>query len=174
MNTMNKKEFEAWVDSRLDSFAQILPNKTKPWLDMSIKLQHKGNYLLNYANTYIGNFFIHCDLITGETTIFNTATKRFATAKCRIGDVFNVRIGVAIAWAKYNHKTVPDWAYSIPREELVNGDKFINPINRNHTFIFIGWLPDTKNDMIGKIAVVVDDKYRPLKTQIAETVIKIN
>ena len=79
---MDKKDFNTWIDSRLDSFAQILPEKRRPWTDMSIKLQDKKNYMLPYLNAYIGNFFIHCDLITRETTIFNTASKRFATAKC--------------------------------------------------------------------------------------------
>lgn len=170
---MDKKEFIAWIDSRLDSFAQILPNKCRPWTDMGIKLQDKKNYMLTYLNAYAGNFFIHCDLITRETTIFNTASKRSATAKCRVGEVFSVRVGVAIAWAKYNNEVVPDYALSIPREELVNGDKFISSLNKNHILTFIGWLPNTRNGMTGKWAVAIDDNRRPIKTQIANDVVKV-
>lgn len=170
---MNKKEFETWIDSRLDSFAQVLPEKRRPWVDMGLKLQDRRNYLLNYINAYIGNFFIHCDLVTRETTIFNTASKRSATTKCRMGEVFSVRDGVAIAWAKYNHEVVPDYASSIPREELVNGDKFISSINKNHILVFIGWLPNSRNGMTGKWAVALDDNRRPIKTQIAEEVVKV-
>lgn len=110
---MDKKEFEAWIESRLDSFAKVLPQKRRPWLDINARILNRKEYLLNYANAYIGNFFISCNLATRETTIFNTATKRSATAKCRIGEKFNVHIGVAIAWAKYNHEVVPDWVNSI-------------------------------------------------------------
>ena len=170
---MDKKEFNAWIDSRLDSFAQILPEKRRPWTDMSIKLQDKKNYLLTNLNAYIGNFFIHCDLITREITIFNTVSKRSATAKCRMGEVFSVRVGVAIAWAKYNNEVVPDYALSIPRKELVNGDKFISSLNKNHILVFIGWVPNTKNGMTGKWAVALDDNRRPIKTQIANEVVKV-
>lgn len=168
---MDKREFAAWINSRLDSFAQILPNKRKPWLDITANLSDR-DYLLNYGNAYIGNFFIHCDLVTRETTIFNTATKRSATAKCRIGESFSVRVGVAIAWAKYNHELIPDYEDTIKREDLQNGDKFISSMNKNVIYTFIGWLPNTKNGTIGKWAVVIDDNRKPYKVQIAETVIK--
>lgn len=171
---MDKKEFEAWIDSRLDSFAQVLPNKKRPWVEIDIKLHDRRKHLLNYSNAYIRNFFINCDLVTRETTIFNTVTKRHATAKCRIGEPFSARIGVAIAWAKYNHEIIPDWTDPIPREELVNGDKFISSINKNHILTFIGWLPNSRNGMTGKWAVAIDDNRRPIKTQIAEKVIKID
>ena len=127
----------------------------------------------NYYTCYIGNFFITGDLITRETTIFNTASKHSATAKCRVGEVFDVRVGVAIAWAKYNHEVVPDYVNSIPREELVNGDKFISSVNKNHILTFIGWLPNSRNGMTGKWAVAIDDNRRPIKTQIANEVVKV-
>ncbi len=38
---MNKREFETWIDSRLDSFAQVLPNKKRPWIDMNVALHDK-------------------------------------------------------------------------------------------------------------------------------------
>lgn len=171
---MNKREFEAWIDSRLDSFAQVLPNKKRPWIDMNIILHDRKSRLTANLNAYVGNFFINCDLITRETTIFNTATKRSATAKCRIGESFSARIGIAIAWAKYNHEVVPDYTYSIQREELVNGDKFISSLNKNRILVFIGWIPDVRNGMTGKLAVVLDDNHRPIKTQIAEQVVKVD
>lgn len=171
---MNKREFEAWIDSRLDSFAQVLPNKKRPWIDMNVILHDRKSRLTTNLNAYVGNFFINCDLITREATIFNTATKRSASAKCRSGEVFSPRVGIAIAWAKYNHEVVPDYANSIPREELVNGDKFISSLNKNHILVFIGWIPDVRNGMTGKWAVALDDNRRPIKTQIAEEVVKVD
>ena len=157
----------------LTASLRYFPEKRRPWVDMSLKLQDKKSYLLTYLNAYIGNFFIHCDLITRETTIFNTASKHSAIAKCRMGEVFSVRDGVAIAWAKYNHEVVPDYSLSISREELVNGDKFISSINKNHILVFIGWIPNTRNGMTGKWAVALDDNRRPIKTQIANEVVKV-
>ena len=141
---------------------------------MTANLRDGKSYRFTYLDTHIGNFYISCDILTRETTIFNTVTKRFASAKCRIGEVFSPRIGVAIAWARYNHEIVPDWTDSIPREELVNGDKFISSINKNHILTFIGWLPNSRNGVTGKWAVAIDDNRRPIKTQIAEKVIKVD
>lgn len=171
---MDKKEFEAWIDSRLDSFAQVLPEKRRPWVDMGLKLQDRRNYLLNYINAYIGNFFIHCDLVTKETTIFNTASKRSATAKCHMGEVFSVRDGVAIAWAKYNHEDIPSREKLIHREELVSGDKFISSLYDKRVNTFVGWLPNTANGSVGKYAAIVNENGILLKTQIKEQVKKIN
>ena len=166
---MTYQEYREWIDSRLNNFAQVLPYKERPWITASKRM--KMNYD-NYYTYYIGNFFISGDLITRETTIFNTKTKRHATAKCKVGENFLINDGVAIAWAKYNHEVVPDYTNSISREELVNGDKFISSINKNHILTFIGWLPDAKNGMTGKWAIALDDNRRPIKTQIAEKVVK--
>ena len=171
---MDKKEFNAWIDSRLDSFAQILPEKRRPWLNMTANLRDEISYRFTHLDTHIGNFYISCDLLTRETTIFNTVTKRFASAKCRIEEVFSPRIGVAIAWARYNHEIIPNYKDSIPREELINGDKFISSLNKNHILVFIGWLPNTKNGVTGKWAVALDDNRRPIKTQIAEEIVKVD
>lgn len=168
---MHKKEFEKWVNSRLDSFAQVLPEKRTPWMEMSVKLRSKNNILGNdYANAYIGNFFISCNLTTRETTIFNTKTKRFATAKCRIGEKFITRVGVAIAWAKYNHEAVPDYENTVLREELKNGDKFLN-FSKDRVRTFIGWVPDSVDGLIGKWAIVLNESRNPVKMQIKKEVI---
>lgn len=42
---MDKKEFNAWIESRLDSFAQVLPNKKRPWEGMNGELTTKKSYL---------------------------------------------------------------------------------------------------------------------------------
>lgn len=170
---MDKREFNEWIESRLDSFAQVLPNKKRPWEGMNGELTTKKVIYSLVTYDYVGNFFITSNPITRETTIFNTASKRSATAKCRVGEIFNVRVGVAIAWAKYNNEVVPDYSLSIPREELVNGDKFISSINKNHILVFIGWIPNTRNGMTGKWAVALDDNRRPIKTQIANEVVKV-
>ena len=55
----------------------------------------------------------------------------------------------------------------------MNGDKFISSVNKNNILTFIGWLPNAKNGMVGKWAIAIDDNRRPIKTQIAKNVIKV-
>ncbi len=171
---MDKREFEAWIDSKLNSFAHVLPDKRKPWVKMAVKFNREDiDYSHPNISEFIGNFFIVCNLFTGETTIFNTVTKRRATARCNIEDKFDVRTGIAVAWARYNHEIIPDYENLISREELVNGDKFISSVNKNHILVFIGWIPNTRNGMTGKWAIALDDNRRPIKTQIANEVVKV-
>lgn len=166
---MTQKEYRQWLESRLDSFAQVLPYKERAWVDAGRRMKLRGES--RYTCT-IGNFFISGDLLTRETTIFNTKTKRHATAKCKIGENFHINDGVAIAWAKYNNEIIPDYEDTIKRDELQNGDKFISSLNNNVIYTFIGWIPSARNGLVGKWAVVLDDKNKPYKVQIAGTVIK--
>ena len=166
---MTRQEYYQWIESRLDSFAQVLPEKRTLWIEAAKEMNAKGH---DFYTCYLGNFFITGDLWTRETTIFNTKTKRHATAKCKVGETFDVNVGVAIAWAKYNHELVPDYEETINREDLMNGDKFISSMNQNVIYTFIGWMPNMRKGLIGKWAVVLDDKNKPYKVQIADTVIK--
>lgn len=166
---MNKQEYRAWIESRLDSLAQLLPYKERPWIIASRRM---SIYNEKYYFCYVSNFFICGNLLTRETTIFNTKTKRHATAKCKIGEDFLIDDGIAIAWAKYNNELIPNYEDTIKREDLQNGDKFISSNNKNIIYMFIGWMPNMKNGLTGKWAIVLDEKNKPYKVQIAETVIK--
>lgn len=166
---MNKQEYKAWIESRLDSLAQLLPYKERPWVDAGRKMHMLREF---YYTCYVGNFFICGNLLTRETTIFNTKTKRHATAKCKIGEDFLIEDGIAIAWAKYNNELIPNYEDTIKREDLKNGDKIISSSNKNVIYMFIGWMPNMKNGVTGKWAIVLDEKNKPYKVQIAETVIK--
>jgi hypothetical protein len=172
---MDKKEFEAWIDSKLNSFAHVLPDKRKPWVKMDNKLNIEDvDYSHPNISEFIGNFFIVCNLFTGETTIFNIVTKRRATARCNIEDKFDVRTGIAVAWARYNHEIIPDYENIISREELVNGDKFFSSLNKNRVNTFVGWLPYAATGSVGKFAAIINENGVLLKTQIKEQVVKIN
>lgn len=167
---MNRKQYEEWIEHKLKSFSQFLPDKMNPAATLGYAMQNSKR---TYHTLYAGNFFVYADLITGETVIFNTKTMRSAKAKCHHEDTFSIYEGIAVAWAKYNNEVIPDYALSIPREELVNGDKFISSLNKNYILTFIGWLPNAKNGMVGKWAIAIDDNRRPIKTQIAKNVIKV-
>lgn len=174
---MNKKEYNEWIDSKLSSFSQVLPDKTNPNTILSYRAieycKRTGDYCPRHT-MYIGHFFICVDIDLRKTVIYNVKTGKSGVAKCRIDDTMTIREGIAIAWARYNHEIVPNWANSIPREELANGDKFISSVNQNNIFTFIGWLPNVKNGLTGKWAIVIDDYYKPIKTQIANEVVKVD
>ena len=168
---MNKKQYEEWIEHKLKSFSQFLPDKMNPAVTLGYTMQNSKRI---YHTLYAGNFFVYADLIAGETVIFNTKTMRSAKAKCHYEDTFSTYEGIAIAWAKYNNEIVPQYEKSINRDELQNGDMFISSVNRNNVVTFIGWITNCRNGMVGKWAIVLDEKKKPLKTQIAEEVVKTN
>lgn len=168
---MDRKQYNEWVNNKLKSLSQFLPDKMNPAATLGYAMQNNKRL---YHTLYVGNFFIYADLMTGETVIFNTNTKRSASAKCHADDTFDIYEGIAVAWAKYNNEIVPQYEKSISRDELQNGDIFISSVNKNNVVTFIGWIPNCRNGMVGKWAIVLDEKKKPLKTQIAEEVVKIN
>lgn len=170
---MTKKQFEEWITNKLKSFSQFLPDKANPAQTLSYAMQtdrHKAYHMM-----YIGNFFIHADMYTGETTIFNTHTMKSAKAKCHYEDTFSIYEGIAVAWAKYNNEDVPEYHKTVHRDTLQNGDTIRSTMNMNTVYTFIGWLPTKQNGTRGKWAAVYDtyDK-KLLKTMIDEEVIKLN
>jgi hypothetical protein len=168
---MNKKQYEEWIEHKLKSFSQFLPDKMNPAATLGYTMQNNKR---TYHTLYAGNFFVYADLIAGETVIFDTKTMRSAKAKCHYEDTFSIYEGIAVAWAKYNNEVVPQYEKSIHRDELQNGDMFISSVNKSNVVTFIGWIPNCRNGMVGKWAIVLDEKKKPLKTQIAEEVVKTN
>lgn len=48
------------------------------------------------------------DRYKNKIRITNVRTGRTATAKCANSDVFNITVGVAIAWARYCNHPIPE------------------------------------------------------------------
>ena len=169
---MNKKEYMKWIDSKVHSFSNLLVDKRNPaeLLDYAMQNDHlRKKFIL-----YIDNFIIYVNLYTAETVIFNTRTMRSAKAKCHNSDTFNINEGIAVAWARYNNEVIPQCENSIGRDELQNGDMFISSVNKNNVVTFIGWIPNCPKGLIGKWAIVLNEKRKLLKTQVAEEVVKMN
>lgn len=168
---MNVRDYQKWVDSKVHSFSNLLSDKKNPAKLLSNAMQQHP-FQIKYT-LCIDNFIIYVNLYTTEIIILNAKTMKSAKARCHFTDTFNVYVGIAVAWAKYNHEAVPQIEKTIKRDELKNGDKFISSIN-NKVVTFIGWIPDSTNGMIGKWAIVLDEKGFPLKTQVAEEVSKMS
>lgn len=168
---MNIRDYREWVDSKVHSFANLLPEKRNPAALLEYAM------LGTYQRTHtlcVDNFIIYVNLYTAETIIMNAKTMKSAKARCHFTDTFNVYVGIAVAWAKYNHEIVPQCENTINRDELKNGDKFISSVNKNKVITFIGWIPDCNNGMIGKWAIVLDKNNEAVKTQVAKEVVKMN
>lgn len=169
---MNRKQYNEWVNNKIKSFSQFLPDKMDPAATLGYTMQNNRR---PYYTLYTGNFFIYADMYTAETVIFNTKTKRSASAKCHPDDTFDIYEGIAVAWAKYNNEDVPEYYKTVKRETLQNGDTIRSTMNMNTTYTFIGWLPTKQNGTRGKWAAVYDSENKKLlKTMIDEEVIKLN
>lgn len=169
---MNRQQYNEWVNNKLKSFSQFLPDKMNPAATLGYAMQNSKR---TYHTLYVGNFFIYADLMTGETVIFNTNTKRSASAKCHPDDTFDIYEGIAAAWARYNNEAVPEYHKTISRDELQNGDLIRSQNNMNTIYCFIGWLPNMRDGLRGKWAAVYDkDTKKLLKVMIDKEVIKLN
>ena len=73
------------------------------------------------------NVFINSDK---STTVFimNSKTGKIASAKCKETDKYNLKVGIAIAWARYKRIPIPN--FSMQLGELKQGEEFIYKFNR--------------------------------------------
>lgn len=178
---MNRKNYAQWVNARLSDFQHNCMGKVSiASLIDTYRRTASGRFLTRIGSptesgaiTY-GNFIISWDFYTRLVTIFNIMSHKYGQSKAAKEDDFCITEGIAIAWAHYNKMPIPSLDKTIEREKLVNGDKFISSVNQSKIVTFIGWCPNMKNGTIGKWAVVLEERDKPIKTQIAETVIKIN
>lgn len=176
---MNTGEYKVWVNDRISDFERhnhkysIMNIIDKLYSDKYFVCKKRHGIDYGCGSIIYGNFIIAWDEYERTVTIHHNKYHTYAVAKCKFNDKFDLRTGIAIAWAKYNNMTVPDIDNTINRDNLQNGDIFISSVN-DDAYIFIGWIPNWRKGIIGKWAIVLDDKGKALKTQIAEEVIKIN
>lgn len=85
---MTKKDFDIWVNDMFRSFTEYVRE-----------------------HDCVGYFCTH-DVNKGgsanrETVIVNVKTHKTAFARCHKDDTFDVKVGIAIAWARYNGILIP-------------------------------------------------------------------
>lgn len=177
---MNKGEYNQWVNDRISDLEQH--NRKLPVMTIIDKL-YGGKYSVckqRYGENYnggsilYGNLIITWDMYERTVSIHHNKYHTYGVAKCQYGDNFDLKTGIAIAWARYNRMAVPDVDLTINRNELKNGDMFISSVNKSNVVTFIGWIPNSRNGLVGKWAIILDGKRKPLKTQIADEVVKMN
>lgn len=148
MKTLNEVDFSKWVEYKLKDFRRYLPPMpSKPWIESEL-----SRYYPSYFNG--GNFTIIVEKTKGRVTILNTETGRLGIAKKNSADEWNVKTGLAIAWAKYKNEEVPSCTEIAPSSILTYGRKYF----LNETVVtFIGWFPKRVN-----MGIVVDENGRVL------------
>lgn len=113
------------------------------------------NFIVNRTMYVVTCYITQCGSVI--TTITNTRNGRFGKATCRRGDTFNASLGLAIAWARYNHENIPeDVKMSCDFKTYKNGDRF----NFNYcNYTFVGAFPSKDNTY-----VVVNDETGNIET----------
>lgn len=156
MKTLNEMDFNKWVEYKLKDFRRCLPPMpAKPWIESEL-----SSYYPSYFNG--GNFTIIVEKTKGRVTILNTETGHLGIAKKNSVDDWNVKTGLAIAWAKYKKEEVPSLMKSVLSSTLTYGMKYL----LNETVVtFIGWFPKSTN-----LGIVVDENGRLLTVPVPRTV----
>lgn len=156
MKTLNKTDFKKWVKYELKNLRRCLPPMSiKPWLEDEI-----SPYFPNTFNG--GNFTIIVDKKKGKIAIVNIETGHLGIARKNPNDDWNVKTGLAVAWAKYKNEEVPSLMKDLPSSVLTYGKKYL----LNETVVtFIGWFPKMVN-----MGIVVDENGRLLTVPVPQIV----
>ena len=107
---LTKREFDAWVRNMVQSYNTFAKTRN------NIKCyQHCECSALDPILGKLGH--------TRDTVIINLRNYKVAFAKCHRDDEFRSDVGVAIAWARYNNKLVPNVIENAKANKLNIGDK---------------------------------------------------
>lgn len=96
---------------------RVIPLMRSEWKDKVFKdLKNfvdscDSNNKIPLCNTtsIIGNFVFYQNSKERITTIINVRTGRIGKAICNHGDIFNRKMGWAIAWARYKGDEIPEY-----------------------------------------------------------------
>lgn len=81
--------------------------------------------------------------VKGDTAICNPKTQKICIAKRYKDDLYDGRIGLAVAWAKYRHMEVPKIGELVDSfDKLKFGDTFMISANTANEYIFCGIMFD--------------------------------
>lgn len=156
MKTLNETDFNKWVEYKLKDLKRCLPPMpVKPWLEDEISPYYTSMFTG-------GNFSFIVNRKKGRVVIANIETGHLGIAKKNSVDDWNVKTGLAVAWAKYKNEEVPSLMKSVLSSTLTYGMKYL----LNETVVtFIGWFPKMVN-----MGIVVDESGRLLTAPVPRTV----
>lgn len=143
---LTEKEFSVWCKNMVASFK-------------SYEKYHPNIGLLMWGNPSESS---------RKTVIINMKTMKTACAKCHPNDEFSRDVGIAIAWARYNNKQIPQVVNCYAVDDLdsvIRGDKIVwfdKPNLRDRQYVCVGTVKNI--DMFGYdypylLESVDDDKH---------------
>lgn len=121
----NKRQFDQWVDDKitsLDNFMSSMTSKYRKDSDGKARGAIRGIEWKLGTSVVYGNFIITVKE-NGDTIIYNTRTRKRGEARLNnLNDIMDYELGLALAWARYNHKEIPMIRTSIKVCNLKVGD----------------------------------------------------
>ena len=146
----NEGQFRKWVDDKITSLDKFMSELVAVDKFMSELVAVKNgiprgaingvNWQRGTARTY-SNFVISVNA-AGDTTIYNTKTGKSGKAHRNPDDAVDYRLGLALAWARYNHKEIPMIRKTVQIRNLKVGD--VVNLGEDHNFIVLSVVPVTE------------------------------
>lgn len=137
--------FNDWVDKQIFCFWHS-PQMKGVHLDEVLSMSHFP------MTTKILDDIVIARRNFDETIIMSLATGKRGAAKCHKDDKYDLRVGLAIAWARFKGETVPKVyeMIAIDPDELKHGQKFFITEDENgktvsKEYIYVGMHPKYQN-----------------------------
>ena len=138
----NQKQFSQWVDDKvtsLDNFMSSMTSKHCKATDGKACGAIRGIKWKLGTSVVYGNFIITVKE-NGDTIIYNTRTRRRGEARLNLNDTMDYDFGLALAWARYNHKEIPMIRTTVKVCNLKVGD--VVNLGKNDNFIVLSIVPN--------------------------------
>ena len=149
MTIYNRGQYEKWILDQLASLDKFMSELE----DESLGLINCVDWSPETARTY-GNFVISVNA-NYDTTIYNTKTGKSGKARLNPDDTPYPFLGLALAWARYNHKEIPVVRAATKISNLKVGDVVSVSVSRNtnDNYIVLSIVPNIKETAKNDIAI---------------------
>lgn len=159
---MTRKEFNKWVNYQIKMMTRQIGEDVIARVSLSSSVRKRI--------VLIDTLAITVNPQKRYISIVNTLTGRIGVAKCHKDDKMDIRIGIAIAWARYNGVSIPV-VHEIPLSELKIGDYFKGLLT-GKKFYLVGYTPVGFNYETRK-AVCIDQFENAILFKLTTNVEKI-
>lgn len=150
MTIYNRRQYEKWILDQLASLDKFMSELTT---GESCGEVNCVDWSPETARTY-GNFVISVSA-NYDTTIYNTKTGKSGKARLNPIDAPYPFLGLALAWARYNHKEIPVVRATTKISNLKVGDVVNINVSRNtnDNYIVLSIVPNIKETAKNDIAI---------------------
>ena len=151
----NQKQFNKWIDDKVTSLDRFMSSLTIEYRhDDGAHGAIRGIRWKLGTSVVYGNFIITVK-DNGDTIIYNTKTRRRGEARLNLNDTMDYNLGLALAWARYNHKEIPVVRATTKISNLKVGDVVNFGGNNKDNFIVLSIVPNIKEKAKNDIALTL-------------------